>query len=405
MKTKNFKEDLDFKVVIRDREGVELPLPWWDFRIVIRTDGCRSVTVWRKGEHWEGCFADGGRVHVVLKNHGLGPGVLRMEMLADLPDGVYPDGKRLTVVPEGTDIELVVGKGDWPTDAEVELTLGVLSDDLCRLVEEVNAQLDRTLGGPVVLRRPVRAAAKAPAVVQKAAYRLDDYVTRGVMSVYARPGKVYHNHGKLRIPVGNKGKTFDLSRLIDSDSGIEVTAVYVLPCSGLREPSGEIDWDIDSGIVTVTEDIVSGILIVDYDSDESPYVTVGADGKLRLLKDCPVGYRRWPKPTPNEVVRVFTDGCPHETTRSVDVEDAYYQVQKRKSASVHRKHNGHDHNTGAAPKKWWSTTVNFKVQGVFRVRRINARGSKVTASEWVYATIKPPTFMSADEKTKIKVWQ
>lgn len=335
MATKNYKEDLDFRVILKDKSGNELPLPWYDFRLVLRTDGCRAVTAWRKGEHWENCFADGGRIHVVMNGHGLGPGVLRMKMLADIPNSIYPDGAQLTVMPEETNIELVAGKGDWPDSVEVELTLSALSDDLCRILDEVNAQLERTLGGPIVLRRQVRATGggDAPAVKTMAPYSLAEYVSRGMMPVEARPGVVYRVLDYRGRPVPGKYQT------VGTDGEVVVLKGY-FPVRKLAEPSQQ---------------------------EMERFIREGWNESHRLSK---TGYYRF-------------DGIAYE----VQLRRSFTKDVWRDDRPVTKKYSK------------WCHTKKISNVGVIRVRRVPARASsvppggscrsrsKASATEWRYFSI------------------
>lgn len=75
------------------------------------------------------CFNDNGNIHVVFNNHGLPSGTLRVEFSAEIPNGIYPDGSQLEVSPQPLDIELVRGRGDCGTIADVDVMLSYIKGD------------------------------------------------------------------------------------------------------------------------------------------------------------------------------------------------------------------------------------------------------------------------------------
>ena len=119
----------DFDVILRlsDCEGNEIGWPECDWRAEFFTaSGVGIYRVSRIGGECRNCFDDGGRIHVVFKDHRMGVGTLQCRLTLDLPDGIYPDGIRRDVSPAPLGVELVNGSGDCPHDITLDLTLPVV---------------------------------------------------------------------------------------------------------------------------------------------------------------------------------------------------------------------------------------------------------------------------------------
>ena len=131
MRRVNYRSDFDFMMVLRDCRGEEAGFPDYDWEALLYTRGNKAngYRAWYREGVCGNCFDDGGRVHVVVDGHRLGQGELFVDFRASLPDGIYPDGSRDEVSPQPTGIELVAGKGDCGTTAEVELMLPYIKGD------------------------------------------------------------------------------------------------------------------------------------------------------------------------------------------------------------------------------------------------------------------------------------
>ena len=110
-----YKSDVDFAIPLMsckcgdDDQPVELPVPDCDWRIELSTSSVfKTYIISRRGDKLTNCFIepDTGRIHAVLKNHGLPAGRIRMEMMLDCPDGKYPDGFRRAACRQLLPIEL-----------------------------------------------------------------------------------------------------------------------------------------------------------------------------------------------------------------------------------------------------------------------------------------------------------
>lgn len=113
MKRINHKSDFDLILRLKDCRGRDIGWPGFDWEARFWTwNKASSYTASRKGDALANCFEDGGRIHVVFAGHRLGPGTLKVELRAWLPDGIYPGGLRDVFDPRPLGIELVDGPGD-----------------------------------------------------------------------------------------------------------------------------------------------------------------------------------------------------------------------------------------------------------------------------------------------------
>lgn len=120
----NYESDFDFMLWFV-REGAdgepERFFPDYDFTGVLSSG--RRFLFSRKGGRYVNCRREGDGLRVVCDNHGLAPGGVWLKVVAELPDGIYPDGFRREVSDGPAGIELVRGNGDSPTEMEVALTV------------------------------------------------------------------------------------------------------------------------------------------------------------------------------------------------------------------------------------------------------------------------------------------
>lgn len=127
----NYKSDFDFIMKFKDCEGKETTFPDCDWDAVFWTSNkANNYTASCHGGVYINCFKeDDGRIHFVFNNHALGAGVVKWEPHFMLPDTIFPDEVRDTYTPEPLGIELVSGKGDCPTTAEIELVAPFIKGD------------------------------------------------------------------------------------------------------------------------------------------------------------------------------------------------------------------------------------------------------------------------------------
>lgn len=106
-----YKSDFDFILRINDHDGIDIGFPEFDFTVRLWTgQKSNAMTVSKRGGTLTNCFNDGGQIHVVAKNHCLGPGLLQAELTAQLNDEIYSDGIRKDVSVADLDIELTRDK-------------------------------------------------------------------------------------------------------------------------------------------------------------------------------------------------------------------------------------------------------------------------------------------------------
>lgn len=132
---KNYKDDFDFILKLYscfvDSSGnvaedsrQELGWPDYDWTAQLYTSvKANAYTVSCIGGVCTNCYNDGGKIHIVVNGHNMGPGCLKIEFQAQLPREIYPDGYQQNVIPEPLDIELVPCRGDFPSEIEAELLL------------------------------------------------------------------------------------------------------------------------------------------------------------------------------------------------------------------------------------------------------------------------------------------
>lgn len=124
MRKINYKSDFDFILKLTDCKGEAVGWPEFDWSAQLYTKSkANAYTVSCRGGVCANCFNDEGRIHVVVDSHRLGLGRLNVELKAELPNGIYPDGTQDEFSPQALDIELVAAAGDCGTEAEVEAML------------------------------------------------------------------------------------------------------------------------------------------------------------------------------------------------------------------------------------------------------------------------------------------
>lgn len=124
MKRINYKSDFNFILRLLDCRGVEVGFPDYDWVARFWTGvKANAYEVSCIGGVCKNCYNDDGTIHVVVDNHHLSPGVLRVEFVAMLPDGIYPDGDERVAVPAPLDVELVRTAAPCPSSFEVEVIL------------------------------------------------------------------------------------------------------------------------------------------------------------------------------------------------------------------------------------------------------------------------------------------
>lgn len=124
MKKINYKSDFDFLLRLTDCKGDAVPFPDcdWDARFYTSSKANAYVASCKDGV-CVNCIREEDGVRFVFDRHNLGVGTLKWEPHFEFPNGIYPDGIQDKYEPQPLDIELVPGRGDCPTQAEIEAVL------------------------------------------------------------------------------------------------------------------------------------------------------------------------------------------------------------------------------------------------------------------------------------------
>ena len=117
----NYQSNFDVLLNIVDQDGKAVGYPNFDF--MVKFECGSSYEAGQKGGVKKGVSDEDGKVKIVLNNHRLSPGSLRLVFSADIADPSYPDGKKLHVVPVETDIELVTGVSETSTGIVIDVKL------------------------------------------------------------------------------------------------------------------------------------------------------------------------------------------------------------------------------------------------------------------------------------------
>jgi hypothetical protein len=119
----NYQSDFDVLLHITDIDGKAVGYPTFDFVATFTTSGGGKYEAGQMAGVKRGVSDQDGDVRVVFNNHMLSPGVLNLKLCVDIPDAIYPDGKKQTVVSVETGIKLISGTGTDSTGLKVDVIL------------------------------------------------------------------------------------------------------------------------------------------------------------------------------------------------------------------------------------------------------------------------------------------
>lgn len=104
----NKDSDFDFILKLKDWMGKDIGWPEWDFIAKFYTNNKAEPYVVSKlcGEYTN-CFNDYDNVHIVMDNHKLAVGQIKVEFRALFYNPIYPDGSQRIVIPTVMPFELV----------------------------------------------------------------------------------------------------------------------------------------------------------------------------------------------------------------------------------------------------------------------------------------------------------
>jgi len=130
MKKINYKSDFDFILRLRSCSGEEIGWPEYNWTARFWTSQkVNAFVVSCTDGVCENCYNDNGLIHVVMNNHRLSAGVLKIEFVSELPNGIYPDESERVVVPLPLDIELIRAAAPCPENFEVELLMPLVKGE------------------------------------------------------------------------------------------------------------------------------------------------------------------------------------------------------------------------------------------------------------------------------------
>ena len=111
-------------------KGVEIDFPTYDWEARFWTwNKANAYTASCKGGVCTNCRNEEGKILVVFNGHGLSPGTLNVEFTALLPDDLFPDGDRRTVVPGPLGVVLTKDAACCPSTMEAEMILPYIKGD------------------------------------------------------------------------------------------------------------------------------------------------------------------------------------------------------------------------------------------------------------------------------------
>lgn len=209
-----YKDDLDFYMSLLDCDDENIGVPDFDWRARLWTSSKMNyVTVSSVGGELINCRIDDGRIHVIVDSHHLMPGKLHIDFEALIPNELYPDGTRRTVVPGIVPIELTADKAPCPSAMEIELmlpyvrgkalTFGDLTDAEKDAFAQQAADLvtieDLGVASDEEVDEAMGELLDTPPTAEKKAFHLDRRIRRGIMPAKARPGIVYYDYGYIKI--------------------------------------------------------------------------------------------------------------------------------------------------------------------------------------------------------------
>lgn len=124
MKT-NYKSDFELRYALTDASGEPLPIPSnpWELWLSVGNpfEGRRKFVAKWDGNNYDNCKVVDGKIVVYAAKHGLPCGSLWVTFVDIQPSSDFPCGEKTIYTPQASDIELVVGAGDEPTQAEIEM--------------------------------------------------------------------------------------------------------------------------------------------------------------------------------------------------------------------------------------------------------------------------------------------
>lgn len=123
--TRQISYQSDFKLTVHvvDANDAAVGFPDFDFLLTFTTSGNTKVEAGQQNGVQRNVKNVNGDIEVVFDNHKLLPGALNLEVLTNVANADYPDGKKQTIFKANTNISLVNGTGDGSTELTVDVKL------------------------------------------------------------------------------------------------------------------------------------------------------------------------------------------------------------------------------------------------------------------------------------------
>lgn len=168
----NYRSDFDLILRLRNTEGTVVPFPEfnWSARFHTSMRNVCYVASCRDGVYTN-CFRESdGSMHFVFQNHGLCPGRLLCDFLFENPNVIYASGIQKLFDPQFLDFELVDGRTDCATTAEVQAMLPYIKGEPFRWEDFTPEHIE-------ILQRPAKEAAdRLDSFRKSAASQLGDFL-------------------------------------------------------------------------------------------------------------------------------------------------------------------------------------------------------------------------------------
>lgn len=359
MVEKYYKNDLDFILYLKDKEGNYLGFPNYDFTASFYTASKMNNFVAKKvGDELTNCFNDNGKLHIVMNNHGLSAGLLKVDFTFNIPDDIYPDGGKRVVVPKDLCINLVKSL-----------------KDPCSMAVEIPSEGSR-------YNEPLQ---------------LSEFLHRGVIKSTSKAGDVYINNGIVRLCTKGLGigeqRRYDIGRLFEKYIDIgQFTFNFIY-----NECFFDVLYDEKEKVAYVTrKDKEVGMqesgVRVDYYAGYAiaPFAFINRRGQLTLFHEYNGNYRRIAPPNiDGNKFAILTQTLEKGPVIRLDGHPYYIQVQSRvcQVSQGVRRPEGSDR--FSKERRAWRNLSSLANRRLYRIRYVRKRrsGGYIGMSDWAYYTI------------------
>lgn len=144
----NYKSDFELVITFIEN-GIEIPVPDFDFKLIFKTDGYSRYIAERYAGELRNCLVENGKLRVQFKNHGLEVGQLRSEYYLYAINDNFPDGVQRIVAASIAEIMLIEGVGDEMREVNINWILPAVDYSTLRNKPRINGVIlegDKTPG-------------------------------------------------------------------------------------------------------------------------------------------------------------------------------------------------------------------------------------------------------------------